>query len=361
MIRQILLLLATTALLLAERKAIRPPSSPTAGPYSAGIVTDNFVYVSGHVGFEPNGGFVPGDVKAQTRRCLELVRKVLVEAGLDYANVVSTTLYLTDIRTLDAADEAYREAFQNPFPARIEIESPLLIPEALVEISVIAVRGDPRATISINPPNWAAPKRPISHAVSAGGTLFMSTLRPIDPATGKLVGDTIQSQTAQVMRNQQAVLATMKLNASHVTGTRVYLTDPSYAASLPAMTARAIVQMTPYEPGHLIQMHSVAMRDGGRRDTLYASEPQFTRNDIKAQTKQALESLQKQLAKNGLTFSDALDAVVYLRDARHVADMNAVYREIVKPNPPVRATVRIAPIHPDSLIQIIMTAPGPAR
>jgi len=56
-----------------------------------------------------------------------------------------------------------------------------------------------------------------------------------------------------------------------------------------------------------------------------------------------------------MTFADAVEAVVWLRDPRHADEMNAVYREIVKPNPPARATVRIAPIRPQALIEIMIT------
>jgi 2-iminobutanoate/2-iminopropanoate deaminase len=372
LIRLLPLLLCASAILVAERKPIRPPSSPTAGPYSAGIITDKFVYVSGHVGPEPGGKFAPGDVKTQTKRCLELVRKVLVEAGLDYQNVVSTTLYLTDIRTLPVADTAYREVFQGSYPARTEVESPLLIPEALAEVSAIAVRGDPRANIYLRTPGWAAPTGPFSHAVSAAGTLFLSTLRPVDPATGKLVGNTIEAQTEQLIANQKAVLTAMKMGFADVASSRVYLTDASYAAGFDktykklaagANPGRATILMTPFEPGHLVQVQSVAISKSESRQTVYVagthgrtSSGQFASNDIKAQTRQALESIQQQLSKKGMTVADVAEAVVWLRDPRHAAEMNSVYRDIVKPNPPARATVRISPLHPQALIEIMMTA-----
>jgi enamine deaminase RidA (YjgF/YER057c/UK114 family) len=82
----------------------------------------------------------------------------------------------------------------------------------------------------------------------------------------------------------------------------------------------------------------------------------FARNDIKAQTRQALLSIEEQLKLNGMTFANAVDTVVWLRDPRHAAGMNSVYREMVKPNPPARATVRIAPADADALIEIMMIA-----
>ena len=392
MTRWLVALLLVAGPALAEKKAIRPPASATAGPYSAGVLTEKFLYVSGHVGPEPGGGFAPGDVKTQTRRCLELVGKVLKEAGLDYRHVVSTTLYLTDIRTLDAADQAYRDVFTAPlFPARVEIESQLLIPEALVEVSAVAIRGDWRSAIYLKPDGWSDPKRPISHGVLAAGTLFFSALRPVDPASGALAGNTIEAQATQVMRNQEALLAAAGLPFADMAASRIYLTDSSYYAGLNEAykkfvtappPARATVSATPIEPGHLLQIQSVAVKGAGKDrpsgegitspihsfsvkagETLYitgmtgrAPDGTFARNDIKAQTRQALKTIEEQLTRHGLTFADTVDAVVWLRDPRHAAAMNEVYREIVKPTPPARATVRLAPNSADGLIEIMMIA-----
>jgi 2-iminobutanoate/2-iminopropanoate deaminase len=349
---------------LAEKKSIRPPAGPTAGPYSAGVIAGKLLYVSGHVGPEPGGGFAPGNVKTQTRRCLELVGKVLTEAGLDYRHVVSTTLYLADIRTLDAADAAYREVFPQgaPYPARTEIESQLLIPEALSEVSAVAVLGDWRANIYLNPKGWAEPKRPLSHAVLAAGTLFFSALRPVNPATGALVGDTVGEQTAQAMRNQEAVLSSAGMKRADMAASRFYLSDARYEASFQkaygklAAAATATAIAAPVEPGHLVQIQSVAVKKPGPGGTVYLSGATGRSGGIKAQTRQALQSIEQQLARYGMTFADTADAVVWLREPRHAAAMNEVYREIVKPNPAARATVRLSPGAADALIEIMMIA-----
>ncbi|MBM3739143.1 MAG: hypothetical protein FJW39_25490 [Acidobacteria bacterium] len=391
MTRAALLLLCLCGAGWAQKKVIRPPSGPTSGPYSAGVMTDQLLYVSGHVGPEPGGGFAPGDVKTQTRRCLELVGRVLKEAGLDSRAVVSTTLYLADIRTLDAADEAYREFFRPPYPARTEIESQLLIPAALSEVSAVAVLAGPDAITTINPQGWPDPKRPASYASMGGGTLFLSALRPVDPVTGMSGGLTIQEQTAQVMRNQEAILSAAGLGFADLTASRIYLTDSSYYVGLndayrkfvtAPPPARATVNAAPIEPGHLLQIQSVAVKESGAGRpsgegitspihsysvkagrTLYitgmtgrAPDGTFARNDIKAQARQALKTIEEQLTRHGMTFADTVDAVVWLRDPRHAAAMNEVYREIVKPNPAARATVRLAPNTADGLIEIMMTA-----
>ncbi|MBM3727961.1 MAG: hypothetical protein FJW40_21365 [Acidobacteria bacterium] len=382
-------LCATVA--FAEKNSIRPPKGPASGPYSAGVLTDKFLYVSGHVGPEPTGGFAPFDIKTQTRRCLELVNKVLEEAGLEPRDVVSTTLYLTDIRTLEAADAAYREFFPAPYPARVEIESQLLIPEALVEVSAVALRRNAGPRSIVEPKGWPKPKGPYSFGVLAAGTLFFSTLRPVDPATGQLAGVTIEEQTSQTMRNQETLLAAAGMKFADMAATRIYLTDSSYYGGLNEAykkfvtappPARATVSGTPFEPGHLVQMQSVAVKGSGdgrpsgegitspihsysvkAGNMLYITgmtgrtpNGDYALNDIKAQTRQALAAIEEQLKRHGMTFADTVDAVVWLRDPRHWAAMNETYREIVKPNPPARATVRLPPNSAAGLIEIMMIA-----
>jgi|GEM_PF-225186 len=375
----------------AERRSIRPPARPASGPYSAGVITDHFLYVSGHVGPEPGGGFAPGDVRKQTQRCLELVGRVLREAGLDYPHVVSTTLYLADIRTLNQADEAYRMFFPGSFPARTEIESQLLIPEALAEVSAVAYRGDPGGITRIRPDGWPEPVRPVSYAVRAAGTLFFSALRPVNPATGALAGTSIEEQTSQVMKNQEAILAASGMTFVDMVSSRIYLTDSSFYAGLNEAykkfvtappPARATVVAAPVEPGHLVQIQSVAVKGSGEGrpsgdghtspihsysvkagGTLYITgmtgrgpDGSFARNDIREQTRQALRTIEEQLKRHGMSWEDTVDAVVWLREPRYAAAMNEVYSGIVKPNPPARATVRLSPNSADGLIEIMMIA-----
>ena len=82
-----------------------------AGAYAHGIRAGNLLFVAGQVG--------TGDgVAEQTRSALDGVRAVLAEAGGDLTNVVSTTVYLTDVADFAAYNEAWVEAFGDHRPAR---------------------------------------------------------------------------------------------------------------------------------------------------------------------------------------------------------------------------------------------------
>jgi reactive intermediate/imine deaminase len=64
---------------------------------------------------------------------------------------------------------------------------------------------------------------PYSHGIVAGGFLYTAGFGPQDPATGRVAGDTIEKQTAQVLRNVLAVLAERGLDASHIVKSTVHL------------------------------------------------------------------------------------------------------------------------------------------
>jgi reactive intermediate/imine deaminase len=69
------------------------------------------------------------------------------------------------------------------------------------------------------------PKGAYSQAIVAGGFLYTAGFGPQDPATGQVAGDTVEEQTAQVMRNLVAVLAAYDLDFSHVVKATVHLQD----------------------------------------------------------------------------------------------------------------------------------------
>jgi 2-iminobutanoate/2-iminopropanoate deaminase len=111
------------------------------GPYSQAIDADGFVYCSGQTPLDPaTGRLVDGDVGAQTRQCLDNLFAVLDAAGLSSDDVVKVNVFLTDMATFAAMNEAYRSRFTDPFPARTTIGVAALPLGAAVEIELIARR-----------------------------------------------------------------------------------------------------------------------------------------------------------------------------------------------------------------------------
>lgn len=118
---------------------ISTPAAPAAiGPYSQGVIANNFVYCSGQLPIDAATGDMPSDIKEQTRQSLKNVQAVLAAAGLTLANVVKTTVYLADMSLFAPMNEVYSEIFAAPFPARSAFAVKELPKQALVEIEVVA-------------------------------------------------------------------------------------------------------------------------------------------------------------------------------------------------------------------------------
>ena len=121
-------------------KALNTDKAPAAiGPYSQAIRTGNLVFVSGQLPINPEtGAFPEGGIQEQTRQSLLNARAILQSEGLDLANVVKTTVFLSDIADFGPMNEIYAEFFTAPFPARCAFAVRDLPKGALVEIELIA-------------------------------------------------------------------------------------------------------------------------------------------------------------------------------------------------------------------------------
>jgi 2-iminobutanoate/2-iminopropanoate deaminase len=108
-------------------------------PFSQGVRAGNLVFVAGQGAVDDAGNFVgKGDIREQTRVTLDRVRRVLEEAGGDLSNVVSATVFLTDLGNFAAYNEAWVAAFGDHRPARATVRADLLL-DMLVEVQAIAV------------------------------------------------------------------------------------------------------------------------------------------------------------------------------------------------------------------------------
>lgn len=119
---------------------VKTKQAPAAiGPYSQGIIVDNFVFVSGQLPLDPaTGNFVEGDIKEMTRQCIRNVEAILNEAKTGLDQVVKTTIFVADLAHFGAINEAYAEFFGSSAPARSTIQAAALPKGAQVEIEAIA-------------------------------------------------------------------------------------------------------------------------------------------------------------------------------------------------------------------------------
>jgi 2-iminobutanoate/2-iminopropanoate deaminase len=123
-----------------KKEVLTSSKAPKAvGPYSLGIRSGGFLFLSGQLGLDPNSGrFVEGGVEAQTRQALLNIKNVLKDAGSDLSDVVKTSVFLSDIADFPKMNTVYAEFFGNDPPARSTMQVGALPKSGLVEIEVIA-------------------------------------------------------------------------------------------------------------------------------------------------------------------------------------------------------------------------------
>ncbi len=122
------------------RNVINTPTAPKAiGPYSQGIELKKLIFFSGQIPIDPaTGALVGDDFTAQTRQVLKNIDALLTSKGLTAANVVKTTIFLTDMTKFAEVNAEYGSYFNFEPPARSCVAVAALPMGALVEIEVIA-------------------------------------------------------------------------------------------------------------------------------------------------------------------------------------------------------------------------------
>jgi len=123
------------------KKAFNTSKAPMPiGPYSHGVLVNGMLFVSGQVGKHPiTGELMLDDIKTEAKQVMENVKAILHEAGMDFSNVVKTTIFLTDMNNFAAVNEVYGSYFTKDFPARETVQVSKLPLNVNVEISVVAV------------------------------------------------------------------------------------------------------------------------------------------------------------------------------------------------------------------------------
>jgi 2-iminobutanoate/2-iminopropanoate deaminase len=109
-------------------------------PFSEGVVIGKTLYVAGQQGPDANGKVTGTDIALQTTNAIAAVKKVIAEAGFQMTDIVSVTVYITDVNDVPQMNEVYKKLMPDPKPARATVQVAQLIGGAKIEISAIAAK-----------------------------------------------------------------------------------------------------------------------------------------------------------------------------------------------------------------------------
>jgi 2-iminobutanoate/2-iminopropanoate deaminase len=126
---------------MPTKTIIKPAqAAPALGPYNHGVRVGDLLFCAGQIPIDPQHpqAAFPPDIKGQTERVLDNIRLILADQNLGFANVVKTTVFLTNLGDFVAMNEVYGRYFTTDFPARSTVQVAALPRGAQVEIEVIA-------------------------------------------------------------------------------------------------------------------------------------------------------------------------------------------------------------------------------
>lgn len=118
----------------------RPIGFVSGNPFSDGVVAGNTLYVAGQQGPDTNGKVTGTDITLQTTNAIAAVKKVVEQAGFQMKDLVSVTVYVTDLNDVPKMNDVYKKMMPDPKPARATVKVAGLIGGAKIEISAIAVK-----------------------------------------------------------------------------------------------------------------------------------------------------------------------------------------------------------------------------
>ena len=386
-------LFAATAMLSAQSPKQVINVGPSLGlPFSSAVKADGLVYVSGSVALDESGK-TSGDIRAQTKQTLDGLARTLQAAGSSMPMVASVMVYLRNAADFAAMNEVYKGYWPKDPPTRTTVVAPLALPEALVEISMIAVPDGGERRV-VHPADWLRSPNPYSYGIQTGNTLFLSGLISRNGRDNSVVKGDMTTQTKTVLDNGGAILKAGGMSYGDVVSARVFITDSSkfqemnaaYRTYFPsAPPARATVNAGLTAPDYLVEITMTAVKDASRTaittpnadGTPGTANPNLSSairvgnrlflsgtlgNDaanagkVGPQTTEALARLGRTLKAAGFDWPQVVESMVYLPDITKFNEMNGAYRTVLTKDFPARTTIQAGLMGSGAAVEIMMTA-----
>jgi len=362
-------------------------------PFSPAVKAGAFIYLSGALATDDTGKFAGGDIKAQTKRVLDNLARVLKAAGSKLENAASATVFLKKAADFQAMNEVYRGYWPKDPPVRTTVVANLANPEALIEISMVAVPDGGERQV-VHPAGWLKSPSPYSYGIRSGDTMYLAGLISRNGKDNSVVPGDMKVQTKTVMENAGEILKAAGMTYGDVASSRVYITDTALFQDMNATyrtyfpkdpPARATVKTGLMSPEALVEITLLAVKGGVREainppnadgspaqpnpnlssairigNRLFLSgmlgNDASNKGDANAQTRATLARIGRTLKAAGFDWKDVVDGAVYLTDIRDYSAMNVAYREIFSADFPARVTAETGLVSADALVEIMFIA-----
>lgn len=273
---------------LLARNTEKAPKS--IGPYSQTVAFSHYNNLSAQLPIDPKSGkLVTGGIKAQAEQCFINVKAVLDSIDHTMSDIVRITVFVTNIKDVDAVDVVYKSFFPTYVPTKTTVAVAALPMDALVQIEALVSHGEgtiPDAPqsgdlIKLTNNTANAPINPLStQAVAFSHYNNLSAQLPIDPKSGRLVIGGVKEQTAQCLKNIKAILESIDVPFDDIVKINIFLKnlsdidvvnevystffpDSAIARTVAYLPARTIVSASALPMDALVQIEAVVSHGDG--------------------------------------------------------------------------------------------------
>ena len=260
------------------------------GPYSQTVAFSHYNNLSAQLPIDPKSGkLVAGGVKEQAEQCFKNINAILDSIGHVMSDVVRITVFVKNIKDVDAVDEVYKTFFPTYVPTRTTVAVAALPLNALVQVEALITNGEgtiPNAPqsgdlIKLTNNTLNAPTSVLStQTVAFSHYNNLSAQLPIDPKLGRLVAGGVKEQAIQCLKNIKAILESIDVPFDDIVKINIYLKnladieavnevyktffpDSAIARAVAYVPARTVVAVSALPMDALVQIEAVVSHGDG--------------------------------------------------------------------------------------------------
>jgi reactive intermediate/imine deaminase len=260
------------------------------GRYSQTVAFSHYNNFSAQLPIDPKTGkLVAGGVKEQAEQCFNNIKAILDSIDHVMSDVIRITVFVKNIKDVDAVDEVYKTFFPTYVPTRTTVAVAALPMDALVQIEALVSNGEgtipnaPQAgdLIKLTNNTLNAPTSPLSsQAVAFSHYNNLSAQLPIDPKSGRVLAGGVEEQARQCLKNIKAILESIDVPFDDIVKINIFLRnlsdidavnevyttffpDSAIARAVAYFPARTVIAASALPMDALIQIEAVVSHGDG--------------------------------------------------------------------------------------------------